>query len=127
MIVHTGQAARCTGCAEDVAVMIGDVATYTPIMVVENGDADLILGRPWQAAARLGCDTHDDGSVTCRIYSRDGSRYVEFLTYRPTAKNRCFRETIWPIAEEPGAIAAVAHNMAHHPQSKTGNGSAGNR
>ena len=49
-----------------------------PVFVVEFSPNDLLLGRPWERAARCEQINEDDGTLTVRIKSPDGRRIVTF-------------------------------------------------
>jgi hypothetical protein len=67
------------GVCHDLRIDIGGAEVRTPVFVVERCQQDLILGRPWERAARASTINEDEGHVTWVIRSQDGRRVVRFV------------------------------------------------
>jgi hypothetical protein len=66
------------GLIHEIRVNIGGIIAVIPCFVVDDCNADLILGRPWEKAVRAQYINEDDGSYTCIIRSHDSRRIVRF-------------------------------------------------
>lgn len=96
MVVQTGDQSAIPGCTVPIPVQIGDIVAYTPFLLIEKGDNDVILGRPWQFVARYGQKTAADGKVLCEIFNEDRTRRLAFEGFRPSAQNMRFEVDIFP-------------------------------
>jgi hypothetical protein len=70
------------GVCHDVKVSIGGVESQIPIFVVDDANADLLLGRPWEMAVRATYINEEDGSYSCIIKNDDGTRIVRFCAMK---------------------------------------------
>ena len=101
MVVQSGEAVPCTACAEDVPVSIGDITTHTPVFIVQGGDQDFILGRPFAHLVRMATAEQDDGSCLCTAYSGDRLRRITFTAYRPSREDIKVAADIWKKRYQP--------------------------
>jgi predicted aspartyl protease len=106
-VMQNGEIVHCIGCCEDVPVQVGDIVTHVPMLVVPTGDRDFILGRPWQQKARLCLQTTESGRVNARIYSEDGRRYIDFVTYRPNRRNVRTGRHVWGPNDNVAAVSQL--------------------
>lgn len=72
MVVQTKEQVPVVGCCEKVPIQVGNVAIKTPVMIVNSRESGFILSRPWQEAARWGCETKTNGDVDCWVYAPGG-------------------------------------------------------
>jgi hypothetical protein len=70
------------GVCHDVKVNIGGVESQIPVFVVDDANADLLLGRPWEMAVRAVYVNEEDGSYSCTIKNDDGTRIVRFCAMK---------------------------------------------
>ena len=66
------------GVLHDVPLDIGGVIFKQHVFVVPNASAPLLLGRPFERAARAQYINEDDGSLVVLLRSQDGGREVLF-------------------------------------------------
>lgn len=98
MVVQTGDHSAVPGCTIPLPVQIGDLIAYTPFLLIEQGDNDVILGRPWQFVTKYGHKTMSDGKVHCEIYSEDRTRRLEFEGFKPSAQSMRFEIDLFPTS-----------------------------
>lgn len=102
MVVQSGEAVPCTACAEDVPVSIGDITTHTPVfIIVQEGDQDFILGRPFAHLVRMATAEQDDGSCLCTAHSGDRLRRITFPAYRSSREDIKVASDIWKKRFQP--------------------------
>jgi hypothetical protein len=70
------------GVCHDVKVNIEEVKSQISIFVVNDANADLLLGRPWEMAVRATYVNEEDESYSCIIKNNDGTRIVKFCAMK---------------------------------------------
>jgi hypothetical protein len=84
------------GVCHGVKLSVGGVEATVPVFVVDDANADLLLGRPWERLVRATFTNEEDGSYTCVIKSDDGRRIVRFCAMK--ADHERIREYARPPA-----------------------------
>ena len=70
------------GVCHDVKVNIEGVKSQIPIFVVDDTNANLLLGRPWEMAVRATYVNEENGSYSCIIKNDDGTHIVKFCAMK---------------------------------------------
>jgi len=96
------------GVCHNVAVDVGGVAVKQHLFVVRQlGNAEVILGRPWERAVRAQKTNMNDGSFHVKIKSPDSQRVVEFTAV--PAQHEWNREFVRPVEVKVKKAQGVHH------------------
>ena len=76
---------------------IGDIVAETHVTVITESSNDLLLGRIWAKDALLQTSEKPNGSVICKIYNRDRTKFTTFEAYHPRQGGSLFEDAVFDL------------------------------
>lgn len=84
------------GCIDSLPINIGDIVTESHTMISEKCTNDILLGRLWAKDALLQTSEKPDGSVACKVFNRDRTKFTTFEAYHPREGGSLYEHQLFP-------------------------------